>query len=62
MRLHLLLETEYLVYFYVFQQASEKTILNFQTIADWGNASMDIMTRIRNEFSRQVPFQIIDLT
>lgn len=39
-----------------------ETILKLQMVADWGNASMDIMARIRNEFSRQVPFQIIDLT
>lgn len=58
----LLLEIEYLVCFKVLQQASLETILKLQMVADWGNASMDIMARIRNEFSRQVPFQIIDLT
>lgn len=58
----LLLEIEYLVCFKVLQQASLETILKLQMVADWGNASMDIMARIRNEFSRQVPFRIIDLT
>lgn len=58
----LLLEIEYLVCFKVLQQASVKRILKLQAVVDWGNASMDIMARIRNEFSKQVPFQIIDLT
>ena len=61
--LFLPLEIEYFVCFNVLQQASEeKTILELQTVVDWGNASMDVMIRIRNEFSRQVSFQIMDWT
>lgn len=60
--LFLPLEIESLVCSSILQQSLEKTILKLQIVVDWGNASMDIMTRIRSEFSRQVPFQIMDLT